>query len=372
LAPSDVVTRLLLRGCSSWVAVSAMRRYDTVAKSVACGAGAQGGRHTLKFSEPGVDALAACLGHASHCDAAKCTLRWKSAMLELGIGAVIVRGLGWVLWVGLFGAILMAIRIGKTWKQRFSLAGLVLAAVITSLLPKIYRDWEQKKRYEAAKAVFDERCKTAGAKIYRTVNGVEGVLLLDIPPKASDADRFDPNWPQAGFPQQYGGESYVANFLRWESVQGQPRGALNNVPFSKKDHPGYRFVDVKDADGATWRYLLGSLEEQGSGLLRKERVSESISRYSVSLIYLASEEDRKNWVAGVTVVLNDVQTGSTLAQGTWYSFEPGLGSRAGHRTPWLFAISCPELRGGAGTCPSSLFCRSSIKANQGGLKCQMK
>ncbi len=38
-------------------------------------------------------------------------------------------------------------------------------------------------RYQTALALFEERCKTAGEKITRTVEGVEGVLLLKLRPK---------------------------------------------------------------------------------------------------------------------------------------------------------------------------------------------
>ncbi len=137
-------------------------------------------------------------------------------MLELGIGVDIARGIGWILWGLIFGAIFIALRVGKSWKQRLFYVGLILTVLIGPLLPSAYRNWEHQQRYEAAKAVFDERCKTAGEKVYRTVEDVEGVLLFNVPPRASDADRYDPNWPDAGFPQQYGGESYIANFLRWE------------------------------------------------------------------------------------------------------------------------------------------------------------
>lgn len=286
-------------------------------------------------------------------------------MLELGIGADIARGIGWMLWAAIFGATLVALRVGKNWKQRIFFVGLVLAVLIAPFLPNAYRNWEYQQRYKAAKAIFDERCKTAGERIYRTVEDVEGVLLLYVPPKASDANLHDPNWPDAGLPQQYGGENYIANFLRWEHFQGQPRGALNNAPSNTEDHPGYRYVDIKGAEGTFFRYTLRNSKEGGQELLKKEKMDGEISRYSVSLTHLITLEDRKNWVAGVTVVVTDTQTGEALAKGTWYSFEPGLGSRAGHRTPWLFAKSCPELRGGQERAPVRFFVDQILKPKKG-------
>src|SRR6218665_2453541 len=43
------------------------------------------------------------------------------------------------------------------------------------------------------KALFDERCKTAGAKVYKTVEDVEGVLLQEVWPRASDSDWHNPH-----------------------------------------------------------------------------------------------------------------------------------------------------------------------------------
>jgi len=40
---------------------------------------------------------------------------------------------------------------------------------------------EFQARYDKAKAIFDERCKTAGEKIYHTVEDIEGITLLNVP-----------------------------------------------------------------------------------------------------------------------------------------------------------------------------------------------
>ncbi|OUL98425.1 hypothetical protein A8M77_31735 [Variovorax sp. JS1663] len=73
--------------------------------------------------------------------------------------------------------------------------------------------------------------------------------------------------------------------------------------------------------------------------------------------------DRAHWVAGTTVTITDSQTDSVIAQSTWYSFEPGLGSTEGHRSPWGFAITCPKLAWvGA---PTRMFVDQVLKPKQG-------
>ena len=97
-------------------------------------------------------------------------------MIELGIGADLVRLIGWLIWIAIFGLIVMAIRKGKSWGVRLFYVGMVLVVISALFIPNAYRKWEEKRRYQAAKAVFDERCRTSpGTKIHKTVDDdVEG------------------------------------------------------------------------------------------------------------------------------------------------------------------------------------------------------
>ena len=75
---------------------------------------------------------------------------------------------------------------------------------------KYLRSAEARTRYETAKAIFDERCKQAGEKIYRTTSGVEGITLLNIYPRkpniegSYNPDR-DPMWADATLIEAWGG-----------------------------------------------------------------------------------------------------------------------------------------------------------------------
>lgn len=83
--------------------------------------------------------------------------------------------------------IVLALWLPKTRRGK----GIALAVVLIALLVPALRIYERaqareqasaehRQRYEAAKAHFDERCKTAGEKIYKTVEEVEGIRLLNI------------------------------------------------------------------------------------------------------------------------------------------------------------------------------------------------
>lgn len=287
-------------------------------------------------------------------------------MLELGAGADILRSLGW-LYIGLIVVLVVAaLRLPKRWWQK--LIG-VIAVLLVFIGPAYMRNRERsqivdegKVRYQVAKELFDERCKTAGEKIYKIVENVEGVLLLNVRPDDKAVNRGNPNWPDAALPDERGGRSYIASFLMWEQHQDKrnPRGYLNYNP---SDLPGYRYVDVKESDEKIYRYALREPGNPDSTELSKSELQGPPARYAVSFVNMVDSADRAHWVAGTTVTITDTQLSSTVAQSTWYSFEPGLGSTAGHRSPWGFAVTCPRLKWVAAS--TRMFVDQVLKPRQG-------
>lgn len=83
--------------------------------------------------------------------------------------------------------ILWRIKSGHRWW----IGGLATVLVVSSFSLPIFKSIQKDKqkvvvkneKYLAAKAVFDERCKDAGYKIYKTVEDVEGVTLLNVWPE---------------------------------------------------------------------------------------------------------------------------------------------------------------------------------------------
>ena len=111
---------------------------------------------------------------------------------------------------------------------------------------------------KAGKDYFDEKCKTvAGEKIYRTVQDVEGLVLLKLRPQPTETQLEDPMWPGAAFAIEAYEDSYITSFLGYEYAAGN----INNTPAvvtpNKRGYistdkrpgglPGYRYVDVIDA-----------------------------------------------------------------------------------------------------------------------------
>ena len=289
-------------------------------------------------------------------------------MLELGAGADILRAVGWLylsLMVLLTG---VALWFPEHWWQK------VIGALVVLLVfagPAYLRGRERaqlvdehKARYEKARAAFEERCKTAGEKIYRTVDDVDGVLLLNLRADDRIENEANPNWPDAGLPEEMAGQEYVSTFLQGEQHQDKrsPRGYLSYAPTAL---PGYRYVDVKADANTIYRYTLSDPGNADSSRLSKEVLVSKPARYAVSFTNMIDPQDRAVWVAGTKVDITDTQTGEIVATSTWYSFEPGQGSKAGARQPWRFARTCPELRSWTARAPTRFFVDQVLKPKRG-------
>ena len=113
-----------------------------------------------------------------------------------------------VIWL----VILWRIKSGHRWW----IGGLATVLVVSSFSLPIFKSIQKDKqkivvkneKYLAAKAVFDERCKDAGYKIYKTVEDVEGVTLLKVWPDRdlSKGDLDDQMWEYAGLPRMFSGQ----------------------------------------------------------------------------------------------------------------------------------------------------------------------
>jgi len=277
-----------------------------------------------------------------------------------GTGADILRtyilqAIAW-LYIGFVAALLSAcLWFPRRRRQKIVWAGAVLLVFVVPLCLIRLEDYRisetHKARYKKAKALFDERCKTAGEKIYKTVENVEGVLLLEVWPRSSKSDWRDPQWSIAGLPNQRDGNDYIESFVLWERPSGSPdRGYLINT----KDHarydgdkmlPGYAFVDVKEADGFVYRYRPRVPPE--FKIMGRERLSGTMARYAISFRGITTNPaDRDQWVAGMTVLITDTKNNEVIAEKTWYSFNAGFGSRSVDISHWLFAHTCPTSANG--------------------------
>jgi hypothetical protein len=292
-------------------------------------------------------------------------------MLELGAGADILRGIG-----GLY-LCLIAVLVGVAlwFPQRWWQKALgVLVVLLIFMGPAYIRNRErsqqvdaQKARYAVAKALFDERCKTAGEKIYRTVDNVEGVLLVNPRPNRSNADRANRDWLGAGFPGESGGAQYIMEFLYFNKPQSGMNG--RELGWIRGGIQGYPYVDTGE-QGKHLRYTLRPESQYvyGSDPIKaygkQELVAAALPRYAISYENIEDPEGRANWIAGGRVAIVDRTNGELLGEFVRYAFESGFGNVSGERSPWGFASQCPVTSYGGSSGHIRSFVEQVIKPKQ--------
>jgi hypothetical protein len=260
-------------------------------------------------------------------------------MIELGIGADILRGVGWALRLAFLAAIVAALWGGKTWKHKLFYVALVLLVFVGPSLPGIYKQYEYKQRFAEAKALFDERCKTAGERIDRTSGGVEGVLLMKARPKEINlGDQYRLDDP---FGADCHGEECIAELLRVSEGQSL------NLELSDRFSSGFPFVDFVDpTEKKRYRYR-ATIEPNATHRLSLQRTlpASPTPTFGVTWDDISTREDRDHWIAGGSLKVLDLKTGEILGERRGYMMDYGQGNKEGGRSPWAFAYdhACPKL-----------------------------
>ena len=219
----------------------------------------------------------------------------------------------------------------------------------------------RQKEYLESKAIFEERCKSAGEKIYQTVENVEGITFLTVPKESPQGARNDPMWEGAVFSWGEAEEEYVKKFLYWEiiyddnpmrllqSVDPRPSaretqirlwGHPTNMTGSQKAYRGYRYTDVKQKDKRFLRYRFPDDKDRKDKDTLLIQPIERPSRYALEYKPIVDPADRKHWVAGVTVNVYDLQTNTLMATKTWYALNPSQG-HAYQTWEWSRSEHCP-------------------------------
>lgn len=204
-------------------------------------------------------------------------------------------------------------------------------------------------RQTTAQAMFQERCKTAGEKIYKTVDNVEGIYLMKIRTATNFDNQFELDDP-------YGHDStnneYILNFLQGFYHQ-RPSEPIPGAP----PRVGYTYVEAIDPkDGQRYRYT-GRFEEPWQtdkhflkGYIRfvldKVPATGSTPRYGVTYDDISTRQEREYWIAGSSLKVIDLQTNEVIAERIGYMVDWAQGSQAGGRSPWLFAAdnACPGFQ----------------------------
>lgn len=234
---------------------------------------------------------------------------------------------------------------------------------------------------QKGKALFEEKCRTvAGERIYRTVSGIEGIVLLKVRPRVGEREWADPMWAGAAFALEATSEEYVSTFLGYEhssSQKGEPVSAKHRGYISSDYQPqnpsnleGYRFVDVvnereqkryrftgseqvvgkKDVNAPAVRMALAANPNYDLNIyrytLQRSVTSAPMPRYGVTFEDQIVPEHRALGVASSSVRVLDLSTNEVLGELTRYAWSPG-GPSVANPSPWLTAHRCPAYTVGA-------------------------
>ena len=191
---------------------------------------------------------------------------------------------------------------------------------------------EWRKRYDPAKARFDQLCQNAGEKIYRTADNVDGILLLKV---RGDDEKYqnysynprkDQMWEDAAVESEFDREAYIEEFLLWAT----------------SSFPRYAYIDVVQKDSSIIRY--STRGEDRNWAMDKQPNPHPRARYAVTYENDISWENRKHWIAGTTIKIIDTKTNELMAEKTMYAFVPKLGYSKFEQNPnpWGRGMRCPD------------------------------
>ena len=259
-----------------------------------------------------------------------------------------------IVWGGLLGIALvtiiaMAIGFKFTARKNRLWVGLLIAVAVpyscvSPLVHELKRDQQKaaekeaewRKRYEPAKARFDQLCQNAGEKIYRTADNVDGILLLKVrgDDEKYQSNRYNPlkdqMWEDAAVESDWFRNGYIDGFLPY---------TMRNFQSSS----GYTYVDVLQKDNSIIRYS-GDWQITLNHPFHTEPNPKFPARYAVTYENDISWENRKHWIAGTTIKIIDTKTNELMAEKTMYAFVPELGYSKYEQTPnpWGRGQRCPS------------------------------
>ncbi len=280
--------------------------------------------------------------------------------LDLTPFGALLTGIGWFYWLLTAAGLSWALRGNRPWKAKLLRA--LPVALVFGFLPGLggWNAYKARSRLNESMALFEQRCKTAGEKINRTVANVDGVVWLKWRAKNSNfSDQFKLDDP---YGKDCGAEGCIYELLR-------PSGGSVEFPTSARLHPnGYRYVETIDpTDGQRYRYIgvlrqvpgkpdetfsrhvettgYGALADGAYLALERKPIERFGARYGIDWEDISVRQDRERWIAGGSLRILDLQNNEIIAKRIGYVIDPGQGRTDGFRTPWTWASSygprCP-------------------------------
>lgn len=274
----------------------------------------------------------------------------------------LLRGIGLLYWGVALGAAGLALWLPKRWIVKLPLAALVLAGFIYPIAARVSERKQTQSlaqtKLDQAMLLFEERCKTAGERITRTVENVEGVVWMKWrEPGLNRDDQFKLDDP-------YGKDCWAEDCIVW--LLRMTRDVSRNPEGASKHRGAYKFVETVDPRDGRWYRYFGAMKltpawtPEGIAKLKRETgedppsfsfrasferepIDKPTARYGITWDDISTREDREHWIAGGSLKVIDRQSNEVIAERVGYMVDRGQGSKAGGAAPWLEAqqTACP-------------------------------
>ena len=262
-----------------------------------------------------------------------------------------LRAGGMLIFLMYWGAALgLAYFVWNWFKKPMIAPGLLVIALAFGYLPfTIYQERKAREEYvTAAWAHFNKLCKEkAGIKVYKTVKGVESVLITKPRPKVSADERelFDQFWrgdPYGGIAHRDGTKLIAAELFGSYAPHDNRTGTW---PVQKS--PILKFVEAASEPQNLGLEFVRYARSESAEEIEMRPVEGAVSKFAVEWSDVSSDQDRNFWIAASHWKVLDRKSGEVIGERMGFAIEPGFGSRAGARRPWLFALrqgnSCPPI-----------------------------
>lgn len=261
-----------------------------------------------------------------------------------------LRAGGMLIFLMYWGAALGLVYFVWNWFKKPMIApGLLVIALAFGYLPfTIYQERKAREEYvTAAWAHFHKLCKEkAGVKVYKTVKGVESVLLTKPRPAVSADERelFDQFW--RGDP--YGGIAITdaTGAIAFELLAPYGHSDSKTGVWRATKPPIFQYLESYKHDKNMQPKLVRYFRSKDDQI-ESDPIAAPSSAFELDWDDISTAEDQKYWVAASHWIVRDRKSGDVLGERVGFAIESGFGSRAGQRRAWLFATrsenTCPPI-----------------------------
>jgi hypothetical protein len=276
--------------------------------------------------------------------------------LDLTPFGPLLKALGPLYWL----AAALCIAIALWWlKPRWLKFGAAVVIAVAFAAPVLRHKQERQAQFDAAKAKldaaqahFEMRCKSAGEKITRTVENVEGVVWMKwrdrYDAKANASDDYD----QFKLSDPYGRDCRAEKCI--EQLLRATKGLELDPENKHHARSGYRFVETTEPQSQQLRRYTRQVYREkdrdpkyADWATGSEVVFEPIAKpralYGATWDDISTREDREHWIAGGSLKVIDLQTNEVIAERIGYMMDHGQGDTSVGRSPWQMArrSACP-------------------------------